>query len=248
MRNCTFTRAVFSNMNNRYVKKIKNKQPENIDIIILTAGIGSKIKSYEPRSLIRMNDKSLLEHQIDAFSDKLLNCNFITVIGYEANKIIRKFQGKTRIVENLNFNESNNGESLRLGVNNGLSDNVLFMHGDIYFDKSIIDEFIYTDSFIITSNGLEEREVGVTVTDGYVNTFSYGLEKKWGQIAFLKQKDLEILRKLIIRNDFNTKFMLTFEVLNKLIELGVRFKEIEVDNKKIKEIDTVKDISYENFN
>jgi len=233
---------------NRYVKKIKNKQPENIDVIILTAGVGSKIKSYEPRSLIRMNDKLLLEHQIHAFSDKLPNCNFITVIGYEANKIIRKFQGKTRIVENLNFNESNNGESLRLAVNNSLSDNILFMHGDIYFDRAIIDEFIYTDSFIITTNGLEEREVGVTITDGYVNTFSYGLEKKWGQMAFLKEKDLEILRKLIIKNDFNTKFMLTFEVLNKLIELGVRFKEIEVDNKKIKEIDTVKDISYENFN
>lgn len=235
-------------MNNRYVKKIKNKQPDNIDVIILTAGIGSKIKSYEPRSLIKLNNKTLIEHQMDAFKQKLPKCDFITVVGYECSKIIRKIQGKTRIVENCIYNECNNGESLRLGVNNSLSDNLFIIHGDINFDKSIIDDFTYNESFVVTVTGLEEREVGITSTDGYINSFSYGLEKKWGQIVFLNSTDVEVLRKLLLRNDFNTKFMLTFEILNKLIESGVRFKEIEVDSKKIKEIDTAKDIINEYFN
>lgn len=233
----------------RYVKKIKNKQPDSIDIIILSAGIGSKIKSYEPRSLIRLNDKLLIEHQIDAFKEKIPHCSFITVVGYESNKVIRRIQNKTRFVENILYNESNNGESLRLAVNNSLSSSIIFMHGDILFHPSIIDDFVYKESFVISTLGLEEREVGLTSTDGYINSFSYGLDKKWGQMAYLNPEDSEIFRKLVIKNDFNAKYMLTFEVLNKLIEAGIRFKEIEVERKKIKEIDTAKDImTNENFN
>lgn len=234
---------------NRYTRKIKrSKFPETVDVIILTAGIGAKVKSCEPRSLLKVNGTTLIEHQITVIQDLFPKSNIITVAGYDINKIIRKISTKTRIVENQIYQDSNSGESLRIGVNNSNADGLLILHGDLYFDSEIFEKVKFEESFLFCNNSFHEKEVGINIIDGYISVLSYGLDLKWSQIAFLRNNEVNILRRILIKNDFETKYLLSFEIINKIIENGGKFKAVHNEHNKIKELDTMKDIMNELIN
>lgn len=233
---------------NRYTRKIKREKVlDNVDTVILTAGIGARVKSYEPRGLLKFKNTTLVEHQIQTVNEVLPKSGLITVVGYDANKVIKKIWGKSRIVENQIFEDSNSGESLRIAINSSSANAILFFHGDLFFEKEIFNGIDFSESFALINTSFNEKEVGVTVVDKYISIFSYGVETKWSQIAFLRNNELEILRKLILKNDFNGKYLLSFELLNKVIELGGKIKPIMISGNKIKELDSMKDITSENF-
>ena len=233
---------------NRYTKRIKrDKSLDNSDIIILTAGVGARVKSYEPRGLLKFKNTTLIEHQIQTMNEVMPKAGTITVVGYDANKVIKKIWGKSRIVENQIYEESNSGESLRIAINNSSANAILFFHGDLYFEKDIFNNVDFSESFVLINTTFNEKEVGVNIIDKRVAIFSYGLETKWSQIAFLRNEELEILRKLILKNDFKGKYLLTFELLNEVISLGGKFKPFMVNGNKVKELDSTKDILNERF-
>ena len=111
----------------RFVTKIQKSKiaDSSISVAILAAGCGSKIKSYEPRSLLKINSKSLIEHQLSTINNYFKDVEIITVVGCHANKVIKKIKNSTRVVENQIYNETNSSESLRLAFNNAF-------HGYLY--------------------------------------------------------------------------------------------------------------------
>jgi choline kinase len=233
----------------RNVRKIKNRPIPHIQVIILSAGIGARTKSYEPRCLLRWNGKTILENQIDIVNDRFNKCDISVVCGHDINKIIRKVGKTVRIIENQIYETTNSAESLKLAVNNTHLDNIMFMHGDLIITPDIFNKINLNESFLLVDSGtkFEEKEVGVTVVNGKATVLCYNLSTKWCQIAFLAENESNILRKILLRNDFNSKFLLTFEVVNKIIEAGGSFKCVEVENSFIKEIDSLKDISNESI-
>ena len=70
------------------IKKTNNKS--DIAVIILSAGVGNRIKSNEPRSLIKIGGKTLIEHQINFVENNIEDAETIGVFGYSADKIIKK--------------------------------------------------------------------------------------------------------------------------------------------------------------
>ena len=97
----------------------------------------------------------------------------------------------------------------------------------------------------LCDNKFEEKEVGVTVVNNKATVLSYNLTTKWCQIAYLAPNETAILRKMFARSDFNAKFLLTFEIINKIIEMGGSFTCYDIENSYIKEIDSLKDINNE---
>jgi|LakMenEpi03Aug12_release.lakeMendotaPanAssembly.Ray.scaffolds.fasta_scaffold01364_28 choline kinase len=231
----------------RFTRKIKQKPSEPVEVIILGAGVGARIKSYEPRSLIKIRNKALIDYQIELINKYIPKNSITLVVGYDANKIIKKVYGRVKIVENQIYNESNSAESLRLAVNNSSIQQAIVMHGDLYFEDTLFNYFDFRESFILTSSLFNQKEVGVTIVDGYATIFSYSLITKWAQIVFLAEKELNILRRIYLKDE-DMKYNLTFEMLNKIIEGGGKFKAIDIKNSYIKEIDTIKDITDENTN
>lgn len=223
---------------------------EDISIIILSAGIGSRIKSNEPRSLIKIGNNSLIEHQLSIIKNHFNDPEIIGVFGVYIDRILKKISGKIRIIENQLYESTNSSESLRLAINNTLKNNVLFFHGDIYFNGDIFKGANFNKSFAILDkhNYLSDKEVGVTTVDGKISIFSYGLEKKWCQAAFLTGKELKILRNIYSKYKLEDKKMLLFEVLNKVIECGGNIYCHEPNNYSLTEIDCMKDLKNENFN
>jgi choline kinase len=229
----------------RFTRKIKGKSLAPVQVIILSAGVGSRTRSYEPRCLLKYNNKTILDNQIEVIYNCFHSPQITIVCGFDSGRIIKKIGKQGRIVENTSYDITNNGESLRLGVNNSLLDNIIFMHGDLIISEGIFEKINYDKSFLLTesSNKFDEKEVGVTVVNGKATILSYSLPTKWCQIAYLNENETNILRKLFLKPDFNSKVLLTFEIINKIIESGGSFDCYDVGNNFIKEVDSLKDIN-----
>lgn len=231
--------------------QIKSKNNKNdMAVVILSAGVGSRIKSNEPRSLIKIGNKTLIEHQIDLLNNNLTNHEIIGVFGYAIEKIIKKIHGKLRVVENQIYEETNNSESLRLAVNNTSKNNIMFFHGDLYFNEAMFKNADFKKSFLIVDKKqmMKSKEIGITIQNNKATILSYGLPTKWCQLAFVTGKELKILRNVLSRLHGSQKKMLSFEIINKMISMGANFECYEPNNMSIIEIDCIKDIKNENFN
>jgi len=233
---------------NRFIQKIK-KDSITTTVGVLSAGVGNRIKSNEPRSLLKIGSKILLEHQVSIIRNAFLNPEIIIGLGVEANKVIKKLSGGIRYVENQLYETTGSAETMRLVVNNSDSDSILFFHGDLYFPQSLLENLDYSRSFVLASlSTMNDREVGLTKVKNKATIFSHGLDLKWCQIVYLCGKELKLLRQIFIKHSEETKKMLTFEALNLIINKGGNIKVIEPQNVSILEIDCMKDLKNENFN
>jgi choline kinase len=233
---------------NRFTRKIKNKAQLPVQVIILAAGAGARTRSYEPRCLLKYDGKIILDLQMEIVQNRFTKSEITVVGGVEGHKIVKKIGKTARFVENQVHEDSNSGESLRLAVNNTMQDNILFLHGDLVFSSKIFDKIDMDKSALLfdKANRIEEKEVGITIVDGKATMLSYNLPMKWCQIAYLNTNDTNLLRRLLVRSDFDTRHLLTFEIINKMIEFGSEFECIDIENNFIKEIDSLKDINNEN--
>ena len=66
-------------------------------VAILSAGISSRMKTHEPRSLLKIGDKSLIEHQCEIIKSIFYENEIILVIGYKSEKIIKKISKEVLI-------------------------------------------------------------------------------------------------------------------------------------------------------
>ena len=237
-------------MANRYTKIIKSPPESEICAAILSAGIGKKIRSNEPRSLLKIGPSTLVDHQIKMIDNAFRSSDILLVVGIGSEKIIRKTERRIRIIENQMYESTNTFESLRLSVINNTKANILFMHGDLYFNQQTLSSMRYDKSFLIvdTKNRISTSEVGITVVNDKATTLAYDLPTKWAQIAFLTGKEYEILESIFLKSSSAHKKMLSFEIINSIIERGGSFVCLEPEDMQLLEIDSMKDISYENFN
>ena len=223
-------------------KSNKVSKPNDICVAILAAGVGVRIKSHEPRSLLKIRDRALIDYQIDAINGYFNTVDIVCVVGYDAQRVIKRVRDSARIVENQLFDSTNNSESLRLALNNTHSQGVLFVHGDLLFNSETL-MLDYSKSFVVidTKGQMEKKEVGLTLeSNGNASIFSYGLECKWAQIAYITGKELRIAKQLFMKFETQHKKMLSFEILNKIIEQGGAFKCHEPEGMRILEIDKIR--------
>lgn len=227
-----------------------SKKLEDVSVAILNAGMGARIKSCEPRSLIKIKDRTVIDWQLDAINFAFNKPDVITVVGCKPQRVFKKMGEQIRIVENQRHEKTNNSESLRLAFNASLASHFMFLHGDLIFNRELLSEADYHQSFVVVdSTGMiKKNEVGLTEVDGEASVLSYGLEKKWCQIAFFTGRELDLLRNVFNKFNETNKKMLSFELINRIISDGGKFKCIEPKSMKILEIDTIKDVKNENIN
>ena len=76
--------------------KIKNttniigRKSEKCSIIIPAAGMGRRMRSYGPKSLIKITtQKTIIQNQLEIIKDNFVNHEIILVCGFEAEKLMR---------------------------------------------------------------------------------------------------------------------------------------------------------------
>ncbi len=229
-------------VHNRYTTPIKDTKDDNITFIILSAGVGNRMRSYGPKCLFKTSDETILDKQLSTIKLNFSNNEVILVVGFEANKVIKKLSGDIRIVENQLYQATNSSESLRLAINNSVSDKIFFIHGDLIFNKETLSNLDFSRSFVVVDSNqqIKDDEVGLTVVNNRATFFSYGLDTKWCQMAYIRGKEFSILKSLYSKPGKDKLY--TFEMLNMIIEKKGVLTVVEPEGMCIKEIDSFKDL------
>jgi len=142
-----------------------------------------------------------------------------------------------RLIENEGWKDTTNVRSLCLGLRATTSDNVLVINGDLFFGEYIFTKFDFNSTSVLVTTEFGQSEVGVVDENETAQHFSYGLEKKWSQIAYIKNGDIECLEAFCFQPKNWTKCL--FEALNFMILNNVKISTrktpdfvCDIDNKK----------------
>jgi len=227
-------------MSIKYIKNINQKTP--IDIVIPAAGLGKRMKSYGPKPLIKLKDGSrIIDNQLRIIQSVIPNANIILVCGFEAITLMNNTPSDIIKVENEHYDSTNVVRSIGMGLRACQRD-VLVLYGDLVFNSEVIENMNFNKSSLFASNDImKNSEVGCIVNNkGKVENLMYDLEHKWGQLIFLKGRELNIFKK-ICWNPENYN-MFGFEAINELIANGGVISACSSDDAKIIDIDSSKDL------
>ena len=126
--------------------------------IILASGVGSRLLPFtkdKPKSLIKINSKTIIEHQLD----KLLDTNIKEVVittGPFRDAIEKIVEEKYKnfnfsFVYNPEYDSTNYIYSLWL-TKNLIDDDIVLFHGDLLFTKKLFKNIIKRDKNMVLVN------------------------------------------------------------------------------------------------
>ena len=223
-------------------KKVKTQ--DKLSVVILAAGTGRRMIAKGSRSLMLLNKTTcVLQHQINTIMSVYPNADIVAVTGFEHEKVRQHMYGqKVRFVQNYQYEHRGMAHGLSLGLDACTVSPVLVMHGDIVFNKYALVGIDNASCVLLAPKNISRNKIGVTIQDGVATHFSYTMPEKWGQIAFVQEKELELLRSVVF--DDGSGHLLLYEVLNKVIDNGGILKCHTSDKMEIVEIDKNKDLQY----
>jgi len=230
--------------------KIKNttniigRKSEKCSIIIPAAGMGRRMRSYGPKSLIKITtQKTIIQNQLEIIKDNFVNHEIILVCGFEAERLMRNTPEDIIKVENESYEDTNVLRSISMGLRASTCDKVMILYGDLVFNPETIKNLKLDSSCLVvdSSHTMNEDEVGCNISNHYVEQMLPDIENKWAQIAFLIGEELSLFKKVAWDKDKSHYF--GFEAMNEVIGKGGRFKSVSPSGMKITDVDSSKDLS-----
>lgn len=218
-----------------------------LSVIITGSAKPYRMSSFGAKPLLTINNMSLIDYMLPVVSNTFPNAEIILTIGYEADKIIKKISPKIKLVENQLYETTNIAEEVRLAINATTNNKILIIDGDLFFDKTLFNKSKFDHSFIfVDNNQLSDDEVGITASNNIVENFSFGLSPKWSNIIYLLDKELALFRNII--NDRKNSNLYLFEVINMIISSGAKIHISNIENSKLRKINSTKELRSENTN
>ena len=170
-------------------------------IIILAAGMGTRLNLNAPKCLTELFTKeTILDRQLESLSHHVDKKDIIIVVGYKSDLIKAKYDDYC-FVENLNYKNTNTAKSLLLALNNiDSNNNIVWLNGDVVFDKEIIKFLIKStkSSMLVNSGVVGEEEVKYKINkDGTIKSVSKIINDGLGEAVGLNRiniNDLEIFK------------------------------------------------------
>lgn len=233
---------------NRFIVSPKPKgrssvSTDTLTIIILASAPIYRMRTYGPTPLIRVDNECLFDIILERVGLIFPSSDIILTVGFQAQKVIKYVPSFIRIVENQLYEDTNLTEDLRLALNNTVTNRVLIINGNCVLDTESFTKINLNESSIFVENKgiLPENAVGVTQQNGFVNNFAYGIENKWCEIAYITNKELELLKNVV--NNTDRKRFFLFESLNVVLEKMGKIKVIEPNDIHFTKVDA----PYENL-
>ena len=227
----------------KYIKKIhEDLEDILIHVIIPSAGIGRRMKSYGCKSLLSIKDKRLIDIQLEYINSRFVRNEIILITGFDSERLMNYSPEDIIKIENEKYYENNVIRSISMGLR-AIKDNrhVLVVLGDVLLNQKALELIDHNESSIIISNHMSENEVGCNINGkGLLEYMMFDLPNKWGHIIYLTGKELDLFKKNAWRKNKDKKFC--FEIINDIVNQGGRIKCIIDNNIKVMDIDTSKDL------
>ena len=221
-------------------------------IIILAAGIGSRLGNPFPKPLTPLkNGKSIMKMQVENMTSRYDVDDINVVVGFKKDLIMERFPELT-YVYNPFFDQTNTSKSLLRALKKYKDKSVLWINGDVVFDKHIFDKlqpFITAKiSFVaVNTNKVGEEEVKYVLKDGYINQLSKTVKNGAGEavgINFISSDDIPIFINRLEECDNNDYFERGLELAINKDDLKI--KAVDISQYNCMEIDFIEDLENAN--
>lgn len=151
----------------------------NVQVVILAAGMGTRLARPAPKPLTPLDDgRTIIAQQFDniaeAFGDA---ARVMVVVGFKHDMIMEAVPGAL-FAYNEEYDQTNTCKSLLRALRNSADGPVVWMNGDVVFDPAVLRRlrpFLDDDRSAIAVNtaATAEEEVKYTVSeDGFVDALS----------------------------------------------------------------------------
>ncbi|MBF0815350.1 phosphocholine cytidylyltransferase family protein [Microbacterium paludicola] len=223
-------------------------------IVILAAGMGSRLGRALPKPLTELNDgRSIMQQQRDniraAFGPE---ARVTTVVGYRAETIIDAFPDAT-YVHNERYDQTNTSKSLLRALQATGKKGVLWMNGDVVFDPRVLGRaisFIEQDVSFVTVNTakVSDEEVKYTIDEaGHIAELSKTVVGGIGEavgINYISRADKPAFMRHLARVDDQDYFERGLELA--IQHDGVNLLPMDISDLYAVEIDTAEDLVHAN--
>ncbi|WP_150450849.1 phosphocholine cytidylyltransferase family protein [Arenibacter lacus] len=221
-------------------------------IVILAAGIGSRLGNPFPKPLTPLNNgKSIMEMQVSNL-DQVFNAEDISVVvGFKKNLIMERFPDLT-FVYNPFFDQTNTSKSLLKALKKNRNTSVLWLNGDVVFDVkvlSLLEPYISKDqSFVaVNTDKVGEEEVKYTLNDKYIDLLSKTVENGLGEavgINYISKNDIKQFIQALEQCDDNDYFERGLEIA--IANDGLEIEAVDISKYDCMEVDFQEDLDNAN--
>lgn len=221
-------------------------------IVILAAGIGSRLGNPFPKPLTPLEDgKSIMEKQIGNITKYFDINDIFTVVGFKKELIMESFPDVSYIYNPL-YDCTNTSKSLVKALKKMDGEPVLWFNGDVVFDGRLLSELIVEikadNSFIAVNHArVADEEVKYTLKNGFVDELSKEVRNGLGEavgINFISSKDIAAFITRLEECGDNDYFEKGLE--NAIKHDGIKVKSIDISKYNCIEVDFTEDLANAN--
>jgi choline kinase len=224
-------------------------------IVILAAGMGSRLGRSLPKPLTQLSDgRSIMQQQFDNIHRAFGRDVSITiVVGYKLEHIIEAFPAAT-YVYNEQYDQTNTSKSLLRALQSSKEGGVLWMNGDVVFDPEALvraGDLVAADRSFVSVNTakVSDEEVKYTVdAEGFIDELSKTVVGGLGEavgINFVSRHDKPALVRELGRVADQDYFERGIELA--IRHDGVRFEPVDISDLYAVEVDFAEDLERANL-
>ena len=224
-------------------------------IVILAAGMGSRLGRSLPKPLTELSDgRSIMRQQHDnvraVFGE---DARLTTVVGYRAETVVDAFP-EAHYVYNDRYDQTNTSKSLLLALRATGSHGVLWMNGDVVFDPRVLGRAVSCvereQSFVaVNTSKVSDEEVKYRLCpEGFITELSKSVHGGVGEaigINYISRQDKRALVRHLARVDDQDYFERGLELA---IEFdNIRLAPLDISDLYAVEVDFAEDLERANL-
>jgi choline kinase len=224
-------------------------------IVILAAGMGSRLGRSLPKPLTQLSDgRSIMQQQFDNIHQAFgRDVTVTTVVGYKLEHIIDAFP-QANYVYNERYDQTNTSKSLLRALQATKDGGVLWMNGDVVFDPEALvraGDLVARDQSFVTVNTakVSDEEVKYTTDEhGHIKELSKTVKNGLGEavgINFVSRDDKATLIRQLQRVNDQDYFERGIELA--IEQDGLRFRPVDISDLYAVEIDFAEDLERANL-
>ena len=213
--------------------------------VILAAGIGSRLGISEPKPLTKLkNGESILQRQVECLSEYIGINNIIAIVGYKKELIMESFPNLLYVYNDF-YDTTNTSKSLLAGLNKIEEEDVLWLNGDVVFEKELLPQIIQCPEscMAVNTNSVGEEEIKYNLfEDGTIKDVSKAVNPALGKAVGINKIILSDLHqfKANLEKCHNQDY---FEkALELSIQNGMKVIPVDISDYLCMEIDFVDDL------
>ncbi len=224
-------------------------------VVILAAGMGSRLGRSFPKPLTELSDgRTIMQQQFDNIHHAFGKRAKVTiVVGYKLEHIVEAFPDAS-FVYNEQYDQTNTSKSLLRALQASQPGGVLWMNGDVVFDPRVLDraaEMIAKDQSFVTVNTakVSDEEVKYTTSaEGYIRELSKTVKNGLGEavgINYISSADKAQLIRHLLRVDAQDYFERGLELA--IEHNGILVEPVDISDLYAVEIDFAEDLDRANL-